>query len=429
MYKPLEYSELLAKLYPQDGSVCKTATLQVTDECNMACTYCYQINKGKNVMSFETAKKFIDLLLEIDNGYFSADNSCGIILEFIGGEPLLQVSLIDQVIDYFQGRVLELNHPWADKFMISISSNGTLYFEPKVQEFLNKHQQHLSLSISLDGNKELHDKCRIFPDGRPTYDLVSNAAIDWMNKGNYMGSKITVCPENVSSLFEATKAMIEFGYEELNANCVYEEGWTIEHAKILYKQLKEIADYILERKNRDSIYYSFFDEAWYKPMDLADNDNWCGGNGAMIACDPEGNLYPCLRFMSSSLGTSVEPIIIGDVDKGIGCTACQRDCIACLKEITRTSQSEKECIECPVASGCSWCTAYNYQVFGTANKRATFICDMHRAASLANCYFWNKLYQEQKNGKIFNMFLPKDIALTIIDEEEYNMLVNLSTDK
>jgi uncharacterized protein len=429
MYKPLEYSELIAKIYPEDSNLCKTATLQVTDECNMACTYCYQINKGKNVMSFETAKKFVDLLLESHNNYFSADNSNGIILEFIGGEPLLQVSLIDQVIDYFQGRVIELNHPWAEKFMVSISSNGTLYFEPEVQEFLNKHQQHLSLSISLDGNKELHDKCRIFPDGRPTYDLVSSAAKDWMNKGNYIGSKITVCPENVTSLFEATKAMIELGYEELNANCVYEEGWTIEHAKILYKQLKEIADYILKRENRDNIYYSFFNEDWYQPMDLADNNNWCGGEGGITACEPQGNLYPCLRFMSSSLGESVEPLIIGNVDRGIGCTACERNCISCLKEITRTSQSEKECIDCPVANGCAWCTAYNYQVFGTPNKRATFICDMHRAASLANCYFWNKLYQEQKEDKTFKMYLSKEIALTIINEEEYNMLVQLSTNK
>jgi len=46
-----------------------------------------------------------------------------------------------------------LNHPWATKFRVSLSSNGTLYFTPEVQEFIKKHNQHLSLSISIDGNK------------------------------------------------------------------------------------------------------------------------------------------------------------------------------------------------------------------------------------------------------------------------------------
>ena len=49
-------------------------------------------------MSFETAKKFIDKLLHnndlIDN-YVKSKNSLGVILEFIGGEPLLEIELID----------------------------------------------------------------------------------------------------------------------------------------------------------------------------------------------------------------------------------------------------------------------------------------------------------------------------------------------
>ena len=41
---------------------CANITFQVTDSCNLACTYCYQHNKGTRMMSFETAKKFIDNL-------------------------------------------------------------------------------------------------------------------------------------------------------------------------------------------------------------------------------------------------------------------------------------------------------------------------------------------------------------------------------
>jgi radical SAM protein with 4Fe4S-binding SPASM domain len=33
-----------------------------------------------------------------------------------------------------------------------------------------------------------------------------------------------------------------------------------------------------------------------------DNINWCGGDGQMLAVDPNGELFPCIRYMESSLG-------------------------------------------------------------------------------------------------------------------------------
>ena len=68
-----QYSDYLDRIYPRqaeklciNGSQVKDITLQVTDACNMACTYCYQNNKGKHSMSFEVAKKFLDMILDAD---------------------------------------------------------------------------------------------------------------------------------------------------------------------------------------------------------------------------------------------------------------------------------------------------------------------------------------------------------------------------
>lgn len=434
--RPLEFTDYIAKLYPEllqsdktdKRIISKVVTFQVTDACNLACTYCYQINKGTRKMSMEVAKKYIDLLLTGDKGfdnYVGIEHTPGIVLDFIGGEPLLEVELMDQIIDYFRAKALELNHPWAEKYMCSISSNGTLYFDEKVQKFLEKHKNHLSFSVSIDGNKELHDSCRVFPDGRPSYDLAVSGAMDWMNKGHYMGSKITVAPANVGYVFEASKHMIELGYYDININCVYEEGWTIEHATTLYHQLKKFADFMLTLDNPEEYYYAFFREDEYAPLPPEDNDNWCGGTGLMLSCDPDGVLYPCIRYMESSLGTDQKPIIIGNVDDGIGATQDIRDCIKCLQCITRRSQSTDECFNCPIGKGCSWCSAYNYQVFGTVDKRATYICEMHKAASLANVYYWNNFYKKFNMNKKVKMHCPKEWAVPIIGEEEYNMLYEL----
>ena len=145
----------------------------------------------------------------------------------------------------------------------------------------------------------------------------------------------------------------------------------------------------------------------------------------MLAFDPNGVAYPCLRYMPSSLGTSQPPITVGSVD-GIFETPEDRHVKDYLDSITRRSQSTDECFNCPIAAGCAWCSAWNYQKYGTPNKRDTGICLMHKARSLANVYYWNKWYKQNGDDKKFKMYLPKQNALQIISEDDYNMLLDLS---
>ena len=175
-----QYTDKLARLYPElhkpsmdktQKTLTQTVTFQVTDACNMACSYCYQIHKGHREMSFETAKAFVDLIISGDkglSGYVNPERSPGIIFDFIGGEPFLGIDLIDQICTYTMDQLIEKQHPWATKIMFSICSNGLLYFDERVQKFLDKWKNRLSFSVTIDGNKELHDSCRLTMDGKPT---------------------------------------------------------------------------------------------------------------------------------------------------------------------------------------------------------------------------------------------------------------------
>ena len=146
----------------------------------------------------------------------------------------------------------------------------------------------------------------------------------------------------------------------------------------------------------------------------------------MLACDTEGILYPCIRFMESSLGTEQKPMVIGNLKEGIANSTHCQECLSCLKGITRKSQSTEECFSCPVAKGCAWCTAFNYQVFGTPNKRTTYSCGMHKARALANVYFWNSYYRRKGLLERMKCYLPYVSVSQIIDKEEYDRLVELS---
>lgn len=436
------FNDMIARIFPEKSSNGKhkktmSVTFQVTDTCNLCCTYCYQINKGQRRMKLETAKKLVDYLLDAtpeNNSYLNPDIHNAIILDFIGGEPLLEIELIDQIVDYFIAESINKNHPWKERYIISIGTNGVLYFDPKVQEFLDKHSSHMSINITVDGNKRLHDACRIFPDGSGSYDMASSAVSDWMTRSSSTNSKLTIAPENVEYLYEAVKSMFEFGYNAIQANCVFEEGWTISHAKIYYQQLKMIADYMIDNNLVESNIFRIFNLSWFAPVPPEENSNWCGGDGSMLAMDPDGYLYNCVRYMESALGDSQKGLTIGHIDRGIGCTDLDRNNVQCMKCITRKSQSTTECFECPIGGGCSWCSAYNYQCHGTPDKRSTFICEMHKAEALANSYYWNnyleKKYNDTKDIRYyynrFHMNIPYDWVMDIIDDDEYQILIKLA---
>lgn len=141
--------------------------------------------------------------------------------------------------------------------------------------------ESLSFTVSIDGNKELHDSARIHPDGSGSYDEAIHAATDFENRYNTkLGSKMTIAPSNIIFVYPALKHYLEQGADEIFANCVFEKGWTYEHATLLYNEMKKLADYKL--KYYPDTYISFFEEDSFCPMDTTNNNNWCLGKGSLI---------------------------------------------------------------------------------------------------------------------------------------------------
>ena len=69
-------------------------TINTTEDCNLACKYCYEINKKPRTIQVENAKKFIDLILSEDDflGLKGTDKEWmldnGLMIEFLGGDSL-----------------------------------------------------------------------------------------------------------------------------------------------------------------------------------------------------------------------------------------------------------------------------------------------------------------------------------------------------
>ena len=138
--------------------------LEVTEQCNFRCSYCIysefypnERSETSKKMSFDIAKKAIDDLVSLSGS--------NIMMGFYGGEPLLNMGLIQQVIEYSKekfpskefGFSMTTNFFNADRYIHELVDNG------------------MYIHLSLDGPKEVHNKSRITRTGKPTYDkIISN---------------------------------------------------------------------------------------------------------------------------------------------------------------------------------------------------------------------------------------------------------------
>ena len=390
-----------------DGKA-QTVTFIVTEDCNLRCKYCYEVHKNnKNRMSFETAKKAVDYVL----GNPDIFSSKGVIWDFIGGEPLLEIDLIDKIIDYIKLKTFKMNHPWFAMNVINFSTNGTLYDEKKVQRFIAKNKDKCSFGLTIDGTKAKHDLQRVYPDGSGSYEDVVKNAILWIKQFPTAATKVTFSSDDLKYLKESIIHLWKLGIKTVPANVVFEDVWKDGDDLIFEQQLKELADYIIDNKLWDEYNVTLFDDKIGTPLlPERKEENRCG-TGNMIAVDGKGDFYQCLRYSSYSL-QNCEGSVIGNVDDGI-----DFDKIRPFIGLTYVNQLDDECKNCEIAEGCTWCQAHCYdESKGETNyKRSKSTCKMHKASYRANEYYWGRLREEY--NIVREMRYPKSKNLYFIMDD------------
>lgn len=375
----------------------KSITFIVTKDCQLACKYCYLVGKNsKERLSWKTAKKAIDFLLNHEDDFKEES----VIWDFIGGEPFLEIDLIDQICDYIKAEMFRLNHHWFNSFRFSFSTNGINYDSEKVQRFIQKNRNHLSIGITIDGTREKHDLNRIWKtkdgfspkpeDEKGSYDDVVRNIPLWLKQFPDASTKVTISSADIKYIKDSVLHLYSLGIHEVNINVVFEDVWHEGDDLEFENQLMLLADTIIDNDFYKDYACSFFNEHIGKPLlPVYDNGNWCGA-GRMLAVDAAGNFYPCTRFAQYSLRDK-KAWIIGNVNDGI-----DKNKLRPFLTLDRRTQSTQECFDCEVANGCAWCQGENYDAAETptAFQRSTAICKMHKARVRANNYYWNKLYRK-----------------------------------
>lgn len=160
------------------GEGFKQLMLEVSSACNFRCKYCtyseyYESTRchGTENMSFSVAKKAIDYYFKNFEIIHKRNALRKPIINFYGGEPLLNYKLIKECVEY----VKKSYSKYAHNVMYYITTNGWLLTDD-VQKFL--YENKFNTVVSIDGYKENHDRNRLTITGEKTFDTV----IDNYNK-------------------------------------------------------------------------------------------------------------------------------------------------------------------------------------------------------------------------------------------------------
>lgn len=163
--------------------------LNVTNQCNLACTYCYEYSEDKitepqgkpKYMTRDVAESAIEMLIRESSGRKS------IHVTFFGGETLLNFPVMRSTVEFAKQKAAEV----GKEIEFSLTTNATLLNE-EIIHFLS--DQRIGVTVSIDGDKELNDRMRVFHDGRGSYEIIA-PKIRQLLKGhrtNSIGARVTL---------------------------------------------------------------------------------------------------------------------------------------------------------------------------------------------------------------------------------------------
>lgn len=301
-------------------------TLQVTQQCNFRCTYCIyseehnlqQRSHSNRKMDFTVAKKAVDFLWE--HSIDSPDVNIG----FYGGEPLLNFDLVRQVVEYSKKK-------FYGKFLTySLTTNGSL-LEDDIVDFMKEND--ISLMISLDGPKSIHDRNRRFRNGDGTYDVVMSKIqrirerhpdywerIQYsmvMDPVNDFAEINGICQNEVIVPQKLFAAMVDLDYDDTVVESSEKFVENYEYSKFLaflsywnrYPEEKVSAISIKQIKNIFGKLYHIDMMGGLRESDIPAGP--CIPGAMRMFVDVEGQIFPCERVSEQS-----DAMKIGNIESG-----------------------------------------------------------------------------------------------------------------
>ena len=292
----------------------QSLVMNITNQCNLACTYCYEFGADKiatpqgkpKYMDLETAKASVDFLLRESKGRRAVH------ITFFGGETLMNFKLLREVVVYAkseaqaQGRSVDF----------SLTTNATL-LTAEIIAFLAEHR--IGVTVSMDGPPELQDKRRVYKNGKGSY-----AVIEPRLKALLAGHRTCAITARVTLTDGVTDVMRiyrhlkdELGFHEVGFAPVTsssEQDYSIKDGDMasVLEQFQALAqewlDYALQGRMHG---FSNVSETISELTKGVNKSHPCGAGIGLVGVGPAGDISPCHRFTDADTHT------LGHISTGI----------------------------------------------------------------------------------------------------------------
>ena len=294
--------------YIPPAPVLKSLCLNICHDCDLRCRYCFastgSFGGKRTMMNFETGAAALDYLLTHSGIRKFLE------VDFFGGEPLLNIDVVQKLVAY--GREREKEFGKTLRFTFTTNCVG---LTPEIAAWAEENA--VSVVLSHDGRKEVHDRQRVFPDGSGSYEqvtenikmfLAQNTRNNAIVRGTYTGYN--------KDFSEDIKHWLDMGFPRLSMEPAVElYGPRKLHEEDL-PQLKEeywkLAE-LFEARREEGKPFDFF----HFKLNLKQGPclpkrlTGCGAGYEYMVVTPEGEFYPCHQFVGREkykLGTVAEGV-------------------------------------------------------------------------------------------------------------------------
>jgi uncharacterized protein len=293
-----------------------TMVLNVTNQCNLSCTYCYEYGADKIVdtengtqpkfMTEETARDAVEFMLR------ESRDSPVAYLTFFGGETLMNFPVLKRTVAYARERAAEA----GKQVQFSLTTNATL-LKPETIEFLADND--IGVTISIDGPPDIQDKFRVFQNGRGSYDLVAPKIKELLqrHRSRPVGARVTLASgtidvKRIYKHLTEELGFAEVGFAPATSNPSRDHAIPEGGFEDMLRQFSELADEFLEAAVQDRP-HGFSNvretlEEIHKGMSKAFP---CGAGLGLMGVSTAGDVALCHRFAGS------EAHSLGNVRDGI----------------------------------------------------------------------------------------------------------------
>ncbi|AKX95282.1 anaerobic sulfatase-maturating enzyme [Moorella thermoacetica] len=352
--------------------------LHVAHDCNMRCRYCFAdggpFGSERGLMNRDTGYAALDLLFR------EAGNRPRVEVDFFGGEPLLNFGVVRELVAYGREKAAAA----GKGISFTLTTNG-LALSPEIENYLIT--EGVSVILSLDGRREVHDFNRPDAAGRGTYERVvpreqhfvaSQGHRDYWVRGTYTRQNLDFTSDILH--------MVELGFRYLSMEPVVaapEAEYAIKEEDLprLAGEYRRLARIYLERA-RAGKGFSFFHfniDAAAEPC-LTKRLTGCGAGTSYLAVTPAGDLYPCHQLVGR------KDYCLGNVREGIRRPE--------LREAFRQAYvyNQPACSRCWARFYCSGgCHAANLAATGDLRQPAPIACAIQKMRLEAALYVQVKM--------------------------------------